>query len=41
MDMTAFALCQENGTPIIVFDINDPENLRRIVRDEKVGTLVR
>jgi uridylate kinase len=41
MDMTAFALCQENGTPIIVFDINDPENLRRIVRGEKVGTLVR
>jgi uridylate kinase len=41
MDMTAFALCQENGTPIIVFDINDPKNLGRIVRGEKVGTLVR
>ena len=31
MDMTAFTLCQENNMPIIVFDINDPENLRRIV----------
>ncbi len=40
MDMTAFALCQENNTPIIVFDINNPENLKRIVTGEKVGTLV-
>lgn len=40
MDMTAFTLCQENNLPIIVFDINDPENLMRIVRGEKVGTLV-
>jgi uridylate kinase len=40
MDMTAFALCQENKTPIIVFDINNPDNLGKIVRGEKVGTLV-
>ena len=40
MDMTAFTLCQENNLPIIVFDINDPQNLMRIVRGEKVGTLV-
>jgi uridylate kinase len=40
MDMTAFTLCRENNIPIIVFDINDPDNLRRIVRGEKVGTLV-
>lgn len=40
MDMTAFALCQENNIPIIVFDINDPENLTRIIRGEAVGTLV-
>ena len=41
MDMTAFALCAENKTPIIVFDINNPDNLRRIVLGEAVGTLVR
>jgi uridylate kinase len=41
MDMTAFALCAENKTPIIVFDINNPDNLRRIVLGESVGTLVR
>ena len=40
MDMTAFTLCQENNMPIIVFDINAPENLRRIVAGETVGTLV-
>jgi uridylate kinase len=40
MDMTAFTLCQENNLPIIVFDINDPDNLMRIVKGEKVGTLV-
>ncbi len=40
MDMTAFTLCQENNVPIIVFDINNGENLRRIVMGEAVGTLV-
>ncbi|MBV6440505.1 MAG: Uridylate kinase [Saprospiraceae bacterium] len=40
MDMTAFTLCQENNMPIIVFDINRPDNLRRIVMGEEVGTLV-
>ncbi len=41
MDMTAFTLCRENNLPIIVFDINDPNNLRRIVLGEPVGTLVK
>lgn len=41
MDMTAFTLCMENNLPIIVFDINEPGNLRRVVMGEKVGTLVR
>lgn len=40
MDMTAFTLCQENNVPIIVFDINNPDNLKRIVLGEAVGTLV-
>lgn len=40
MDMTAFTLCQENNIPIIVFDIGDSTNLRKIVRGEQVGTLV-
>ena len=40
MDMTAFTLCQENNLPIIVFDINEPTSLRRIIEGEAVGTLV-
>ena len=40
MDMTAFTLCQENKLPIIVFNINIPGNLKRIVLGETVGTLV-
>jgi uridylate kinase len=40
MDMTAFTICQENNVPIIVFDINNEDNLKRIVMGEQVGTLV-
>ncbi|MEM6262885.1 MAG: UMP kinase [Bacteroidota bacterium] len=40
MDMTAFTLCQENELSIIVFNINDGGNLKRIVEGEAVGTLV-
>ena len=40
MDMTAFTLCQENNLPIIVFDIGDDQNLKRIVKGENIGTLV-
>lgn len=40
MDMTAFTLCQENKIPIIVFNINQPGNLKRIVAGEAIGTLV-
>jgi len=41
MDMTAFTLCMENELPIIVFNMNKPGNLRRVVGGEKVGTLVK
>src|SRR5450755_4075371 len=40
MDMTAFTLCMENELPIIVFDMNTPGTLLRVVTGEKVGTLV-
>ena len=40
MDMTAFTLWQENNVPIIVFDMNKPGNLKRVIAGEKVGTLV-
>ncbi len=40
MDMTAFTLCNENKLPIIVFDMNKPGNLGRLIAGERVGTLV-
>lgn len=40
MDMTAFTLCQENKLPIIVFDMNKPGNLSKVIEGEQVGTLV-
>ena len=40
MDMTAFTLCKENNLPIIVFDMNKPDNLLKIAHGEHVGTLV-
>jgi uridylate kinase len=40
MDMTAFALCQENQLPIIVFDMNKKGNLLQVVEGKKIGTLV-
>lgn len=40
MDMTAFTLSRENDLPILVFDMNKPGNLHRVVTGEKVGTLV-
>jgi len=40
MDLTAFTLSQENDLPIVVFDMNKPGNLLRVVNGDKVGTLV-
>jgi uridylate kinase len=40
MDSTAFSLCMDNRVPIIVFDMAVPQNVKRIVCGEKVGTLV-
>ncbi|MHC1706246.1 MAG: UMP kinase [Bacteroidales bacterium] len=40
MDLTAFTLCSENHLPIVVFNINTPNNLHRIISGEKAGTLV-
>ena len=40
MDMTAFTLCRESSLPIIVFDMNEPGNLRRVIQGQDIGTLV-
>lgn len=40
MDMTAFTLCRESELPIIVFNMNENGNLKRIIEGERIGTFV-
>ncbi|NCA84033.1 MAG: UMP kinase [Clostridia bacterium] len=40
MDLTAFTLCRENNMPILVFDMNTPGNLLRVLNDPGIGTIV-
>src|SRR5690348_7830297 len=37
MDATAISLCQDNSLPILVFNLNRPGNIRRVVMGEKIG----
>ena len=41
MDMTAAAMCQDNKLPILVFNLNDPENIYRAAMGEPIGTVVK
>ena len=41
MDSTATALCKDNNIPLQVFAIADPENIVRVVKGEKIGTIVK
>lgn len=40
MDLTATALCKENGMPIVVFDMDTPGNLAKVLAGENIGTVV-
>ena len=40
LDAAAVSLCQENDLPIVVFDLNQPENITRVARGEPVGTII-
>lgn len=41
LDQTAFTMCKENELPIIVFNMNDKGNLKKLLSGEKIGTLVK
>ena len=41
MDITAFTMCRDNKLPIVVFDINNTGNLKKIISGENIGTLVK
>ncbi|MGZ8439006.1 MAG: UMP kinase [Candidatus Limnocylindrales bacterium] len=40
LDATAVSLCMENDLPIVVFDLNQPDNIKRVATGEPVGTLI-
>ena len=40
MDLTAVSLCRDNNLPMVIFNMNQPGNIRRLVMGEKVGSLV-
>jgi uridylate kinase len=40
MDATAFSLCMENDMPIVVFDMDEPDNVRKALVGEPIGTVV-
>jgi uridylate kinase len=40
MDLTSVSMCKDNNLPMIVFNMNQPGNIRRVVLGEKVGSLV-
>ena len=40
MDSTAISLCMDNGMPIVVFNMNQPGNIKRVVLGERVGSTV-
>ena len=41
MDLTAITFCKDNDLPILVFDLMEPGNIRRVLGGERIGTLVR
>lgn len=40
MDLTAFTMCQENNVPIVVFDMNTPGNLKKVLEGAEIGTII-
>ena len=40
MDAAAVSLCMENDLPIVVFDLNRPDNITRVAAGEPVGTVI-
>ena len=41
MDQTAFTMCMENNLPIVVFNMDKPGSLQKVISGEKIGTLIK
>jgi uridylate kinase len=40
MDLTAFTMCKENNLPVIVFDMDTPGNLKKLLEGQNIGTII-
>ncbi len=40
MDATSITLCRDNHLPIIIFNITEPDNIKKVILGEKIGTIV-
>jgi uridylate kinase len=40
MDTTALSLCMDNRVPLYVFNLDDESNIERVVRGERIGTII-
>jgi uridylate kinase len=40
MDSTAISLCKDNDLPIVIFNLNERGNIRRVILGEKIGSMV-
>lgn len=40
MDLTAITLCSDNGMPVVIFNLNKPGNLKRVILGEDIGSIV-
>ena len=40
MDLSATVMCRDNGLPIVVFNMDKPGNLKRVIAGENIGTYV-
>jgi len=41
MDATSISLCMENNVPVIVFNLNLPGNIKKVILGEPIGTIVK
>ena len=40
MDSTAFSICKDNKIPLVIFAMNEPENIIKAANEENIGTIV-
>jgi uridylate kinase len=41
MDSTAISLCMDNKIPIVVFGLNQPNNIKKVIEGQQIGTIIK